>query len=191
VSRRAASPSAMRLQDYLEAVTGAIEASGLFVDVRLHLDPYGIDDVLKENFKVPAARVFLLKMETPAQASSARDLKVTIAVAVVAGREGRPDPRIASADIAAMGLVIDVAALIHADPYFGLAMLTQAQVEEMRIAVSEKSSGKGLAITLLQATSTLLKLIPEWPGAAAAFDATRPAEASLVLNGEAMTGTAP
>jgi hypothetical protein len=83
-----------------------------------------------------------------------------------------------------MSLILNAAAVIRQDPYFGQTRLTAARLEGFRVATSEKSNDKGLAITLLQVSSTLLHLIPEWAPVAAMVDGTRPPGAGLTVNGE-------
>jgi hypothetical protein len=122
-------------------------------------------------------------MDNDPQANSSKDISVTLGIACITSRTGRVDLKLASADLAAIGLMFDVASLVQADPYFGLTQLTAAKLEGFRPAVSEKSNDKGIAITLLQVGSTLLDLIPVWPGAATIFDATRSAGTGLTVNG--------
>jgi hypothetical protein len=182
MSKRGTSPSAQRFDAYFSGVKQAIEGSDLFEDVRVQLDPFALDDVMKENFKTPACRIFILKMDPNPQASSAQHVAVTLGLLCIAKREGRPDLTLASADLTASGLMFDLAALIQADPYFGLTQLTAAKIEGYRPAVSEKSNTSGLAMTLVQVSSTLLDLIPVWPGAASIFDATRSNDTGLTIN---------
>ena len=183
---RAASPSADRLLGFLDGVKVSLEGSGLFEDVRLSLDPYAVEDITKENTRMPAARIFVLRMASEQQGRSSRDLTVTLGIAVLARREGRPDLSVASADIMALGLTLDVASLIQHDPYFGMTQITAAKDEGYRVVTSEKSNDKALAITLLQVSTTLLELIPVWPGAADIFDATRHAGTGLTINSDIM-----
>lgn len=182
----------IRLQALLDAILAALTGTGLFPDARLHLDPYDISDVMRESFKPPAARLFVLKMEPALAADETADVELSLAVAAIAGRTGRPDPTKASADQAALGLILRTASLIRSDPYFGQAQLTAARLEGFRVAVSEKSNDKGLAITLLTFSTTLLRMIPEWSGSAALFDAGRPAAlVSIIGNGTELLEPAP
>jgi hypothetical protein len=184
MTRRITSLSAQRFDRYLDSVKTSIEGSGLFEDVRVQLDPFALDDVMKENFKAPACRIFILKMDPEEQARSSQNVGVTLGLACIAKRSGRPDLTLASADIDAAGLMFDLAALIQHDPYFSLTQITAAKIEGYRPAVSEKSNDKGLAITLLQVKSVLLEMIPVWPGAAGIFDIARSPATGLTINGQ-------
>ena len=173
-----------RLQDYLAAVVATLKASGLFLDVRVQLDAYAFDDVLKENFRTPAARVFVLKCEPEEHLSSGFNINMSLGLVVITKREGRPDFEIATADMAAVSLVMDLAAYVQANRYFGLCQLTAAKLEGFRMVASESSTKGGVAITMLQISSTLLDMIPAWDGAAQLFDAARPDGLGLMLNGD-------
>lgn len=182
----------IRLQGYFDAVRRMLEGSGLFPDVRMQFDSYDLADVMTESFRPPAARVFVLKMEPQQEAAGASSVEIGFTIAAVAGRTGRADVRIASADIEASRLILLTAARIQADPYFGQVRCTAARIDGFRVAVSEKANKQGLAVMLLSFTATLLELIPTWDPVAALMDATRPASPpALVLNGEPMDGVDP
>jgi hypothetical protein len=173
----------IRLQALLDAIAASLQGPQLFPDVRLHLDPYDISDVLKESFRPPAGRIFVLKMEPALRPGGESDVELTLAVAAIAGRSGRPDPATASADRQAMALIMAAAAKIQSDPYFGQAQITAARLEGFRVATSEKSNDKGLAITLLTFSTTILAAIPEWSAIGGVMAASRPAGLGLGING--------
>lgn len=176
----------VRLQALLDAVATSLQGPQLFPDVRLHLDPYDISDVLKESFRPPAGRIFVLKMEPSLRPGGESDIELTLAIAAIAGRTGRADTTVASADRKALALIMAAASKIHSDPYFGQAQITAARLEGFRVATSEKSNDKGLAITLLTFSTTLLAAIPEWSAIAALMDPVRPAGLGAAINGAAL-----
>jgi hypothetical protein len=191
MSAGATSVSAQRFHAFLDGAVRALEGMAQFDNVRLQLDPYAIDDVLKENFKVPAARLFLLKSDPSLNATSSCDMDMVLAVAIIAGRSGRPDPKLASADLEASGLAFDVMAGINADPYLGMAQLTAVKIDGFRPVLSEKSNDKALAIVIVQLSTTLLQIIPERPLVAVVLDATRSSSTGLTLNADPLIEATP
>lgn len=151
----------MRLTEFLDAVATALRNSNLFVDVRVHLDPYDLGDVTVESFKAPAARVLFTVGKPAHRANGSMDLDCTVSIAVITKRTGRADPAFASADVAALNLTLAACQVVQDNPYFGLGKLTAAQVEGIKVAVSEKANEKGLAITVILFRSTLLEVVIE------------------------------
>lgn len=158
-----------RVADLLEAIRARLAAARtvgdgpVFADVRTHLDPYTLDDLMRESIQPPAARVVLVDVKPEPNAIGSLSLVCRIAIVVVTAREGRYDERIPSADLAALELAILAGTLVHRDPYFGLGKIGAAQVREIGVTVSERAKGnaRGVAIAATNLTSTLLDVIPE------------------------------
>lgn len=176
----------VRLQALLDAIAASLQGPQLFPDVRLHLDPYDISDVMKESFRPPAGRIFVLRMEPSLRPGGASDVELYLAVAAIAGRTGRADIATASADRRAMALIMAAASKIQSDPYFGQVQVTAARLDGFRVATSEKSNEKGLAINLLTFSITILAAIPEWSAIATVMDISRPAGLGIEVNGAAL-----
>lgn len=127
----------------------------LFSDVRAELDRYDFDDLLKDSQKAPYARVCLLRAKPIALAGGGSDLDLSVAIVVVAGREGRSNPAVASADIAALGLLDGATAALMADPYVGLTKLSAAAFGNQLVVASEQTTKQGLCIALMEVNWTL------------------------------------
>lgn len=168
-----------RIITLLEAVAACLrEAKGadnraVFTDVRIQLDPYDLEDVTKESFRAPAARVLFTTAKPLPNATGGLNLDCTVTIAIISRREGRPNPELASADAAALDLCLFASQLITNDPYFGLGKLQAAQIEGLKVAVSEKANEKGLAVTLVLFRSTLLDVVVERSLIAAAAETGR------------------
>jgi len=151
----------MRVTELLDAIAAALRNSKLFADVRVHLDPYDLEDITVESFKPPAARVLFTVGKPIHRANGSMDLDCTVSLAIITKRAGRPDPAFASADVTALNLTLATCQIVQNDPYFGLGKLTAAQVDGFKVAVSEKANEKGLAITVIIFHSTLLTVVEE------------------------------
>lgn len=151
----------MRIVDLLNAVAETLRTSEKFDNVRVQLDPYDLEDVVKESFQPPTARVLFSLAKPIHRAPGSVDLECAVTVAIITARTGRADPNFASADIAALDLALQTSQLINDDPYFGLTGLTAAVLDGFKVAVSEKANDKGLAITIVMFKTTLLEVIAE------------------------------
>lgn len=175
-----------RIVAYFEAVRAVLAAAGgaqpMFRDVRVHLDPFDIDAIFAETFQTPAARVIFGQGKPEPNADDGFDLPVTVIVAVIASRTGRPDPQIASADASALSRALDVAGLIGADPYFGLGRVGAARTTGIKVALSEKSTKEGMAVVLVEIEARLLRLVAPWPQAEALFT-PGPRQATVTIDG--------
>lgn len=185
-----------RISDILDAIDGRLRAAQtadgvpVFADVRIHLDPYTLDDLLRESVRVPAARILLVDAKPERNAGGSLNLACRLAIVIVAGREGRHDERVASADLAALELALVAAGIVHDDPYFGIGRLRAAQVGELGITMSERAKGntRGAAISAVNVSTVLLDVIPE-PAVIARAAATGRnswAPAGLEINGVAV-----
>lgn len=167
-----------RVQILLDAVAAMLSAAvtsdcKIFADVRVQLDPYDLEDVTRESFRSPAARVLFTVGKPIPKATGGLDLECTVSIAIISSRSGRADPTVASADAKALDLALMVSQLIADDPYFGLGRMTAAQIEGFKVAVSEKANERGLAITLVMFKATLLDVVIERPIIAAAAETGR------------------
>lgn len=153
-----------RVQQLLGAIAATLRTaetepgSLLFADVRVELDRYDLADLLKESTRTPACRVCFLASKRVKNPDGSRDLDVSVALVVVAGRTGRPNPDFASADNAALDLIAGVGDVIEADPYVGIGQLTAADLGQELVAVSEATSKTGMAIALVEAKWRLLQV---------------------------------
>jgi hypothetical protein len=153
-----------RVQQLLGGIAAALRAAEtapgirLFADVRVELDRYDLADLIQESTRTPACRVCFLAGKRVKNPDGSRDLDVSVALVVVAGREGRPNPDFGTADSAALDLIAGVADVIEADPYVGLVQLQAADLGQELVAVSEASSKKGMAIALVEAKWRLLQI---------------------------------
>lgn len=174
-----------RIEAYLNGLREAFEGSALFEDVRVHLDPYEIEDVTKESFKAPAARIVFAIGNTEPEAEGGLSLRLRWIVAIITRREGRADPSFLSADAKSLDLARAAAQLITDDAYFGQVQATAAEIKALKVALSELSSKHGLAITLLECEARLLRWVTTRDPIAELFSATRPTvPPTLVINGE-------
>ena len=160
-----------RVTSYLGAIKTALDATSMFQNVRIHVDPFDMADVLKETFKTPAARVIFALGKPEANADGGYDCRLHFVIAVITGRTGRPAPDMASADDAAMTLTFDTMSAITADPYFNQVKVSPAKPTAVRVAISEKNSKEGLAIVVVEYQALMLKMVPAWPEISAMFTA--------------------
>lgn len=127
-----------------------------FTEVRSELDRYDFADILKDSTRVPTARVCLLRAKPVKRSDAGIDMDVSVAIVVVAGREGRANPNFSSADLAVLMLLDRVSAELMLAPYVGLTKLTAADLGEQLVVASEQSNDKGLAIALMEVKWRLL-----------------------------------
>lgn len=158
-----------RVAELLTAIAAALRAAEtapatrLFADVRVELDRYDLADLIQESTRTPACRVCFLAGKPVKNPDGSHDLDVSVALVVVAGREGRANPEFASADLAALELITGTANVIMADPYLGLGQLQAADIGQQLVAVSEATSKKGIAIALVEAKWRLLQVMVARP----------------------------
>lgn len=182
-----------RIETYLEAVRTALEAPAIFKSIRVHLDPYDLEAALKESFRTPAARVIFGLGQPEPEAEGGLSLRLVFAVVVIASREGRQNPDFASADAASLDLAQQVAQLVADDPYFGQGKVKAAETRGLKVAVSEKTSQQGLAITVMEFEAVLLRWVNVRDPISEMFAAMRPSPfPDLTLNGvvDAQDGSA-
>lgn len=152
-----------RVAELLTAVSTRLAAAKrpdetrLFRSVRAELDRYDFADLLKDAAGAPYARVCLLRAKPVARADGGLDQDVSVAIVVVARREGRPNPAFSSEDIAALGLIDGVTGVLMLDPYVGLTRLQAAEIGDGLVVVSGQSNEAGVCIALLEAKWRLLE----------------------------------
>jgi hypothetical protein len=146
------------IADRLRALTGPDGA--LFRDVRVEFDRYDLGQLLAQKIPEPAARICFMRAASKLGAHGGIDRDVSVVIAVVAGRRGRPTPEISSADAHALDLLDAVAGMILADPYVGLGQLTAAQLGDQLVAVADASNKEGVSIALIECAWTLLDAAP-------------------------------
>jgi hypothetical protein len=130
----------------------------MFADVRVELDRFDLADLINESTKTPACRVCFLAGKPVPRTDGGDDVDVSVAFVVVAGREGRANPNFASADMAALDLMIGVGQMLKAQPSLGLGSIADASIGQSLVAVSEATSKKGVAIALVEAKWRLLEV---------------------------------
>lgn len=181
-----------RITAYLEALATRLKTPGPFVDVRNHLDLFDLEDALKESFRTPAARVIFAGGKPLPGADGGVDLEARIVVAVITKREGRPAPLFASADIAALTLGANLISLVNADPYFGQPKVTALTPAGFKVAVSEKASKDGIAISLVELAVTFLRIAEGYDPVKTMFAAGAPAGGIVVtVGGDTIAGGTP
>lgn len=164
-----------RVAELLTAIAAALRAAEtapstrLFADVRVELDRYDLADLVQESTKTPACRVCFLAGKPVKNPDGSHDLDVSVALVVVAGREGRVNPDFARADMAALELLTGVGNVIMADPYVGLGRVQAADLGQQLVAVSEATSKKAVAIALVEAKWRLLEVMVARPAVQAAI----------------------
>ena len=165
-----------RLAELLEAVESVMRAAEtapgrkLFADVRVELDRYDLADLIGESSKTPACRVCFLAGKPVPRADGGDDMDVSIALVVVAGPEGRPNPAFASADMAALDLITGVGQVLKANPSVGLGRIQDVNVGQSLVAVSQATSKKQIAIALVEAKWRLLEVVVARPNVQRALE---------------------
>lgn len=129
----------------------------IFKTVRAELDRYDFADLVKDSSAAPYARVCLLRKRPAKRADGAIDEDVSVAIVVVAGREGRPNPAFSSADLAALGMLDDIVRVLMLDPYAGMTKLEAADIGDGLVVVSEQSNEAGVCIALQEVKWRLLE----------------------------------
>lgn len=159
--------------------------SRLFRTVRAELDRYDFADLTKDKAAAPFARVCLLRAKPLRRSDGGIDQDVSVAIVVVAGREGRPNPAFSSEDIAALGLIDAVTAELMADPYVGLTGLQAADIGDGLVVLSGQSNEAGLCIALLEVKWRLLETHIARPAIQRALETGRePLDATQVAIGD-------
>ena len=128
----------------------------IFKEVAVELDRYAFDDLLKDSARAPFARACLLRTKPVGRSDAGVDMDVSVAIIVVADREGRANPGFSSADSAVLNLLDLCTAGLMQDPYVGLTKLQAADLGEQLVVASEQSNNKGLAIALMEVKWRLL-----------------------------------
>lgn len=156
-----------RINTYLTVARERLKGTGLFADVRNHLDLFDLEDALKESFRTPAARIIFVAGKPVICSDGGVDCRGHLVIAVITRREGRPDPEFASADAAALTKAFDTISAINADPYLGQSRVTPLVPTGLKVALSEKNSKEGLAVVAVEFEMTFLRLSPAWSAIAA------------------------
>ncbi|PZP56034.1 MAG: hypothetical protein DI604_35910 [Delftia acidovorans] len=165
-----------RLAELLTAIAVAMRdaetapSRKMFVDVRVELDRYDFADLVQESTKTPACRVCFLAGKPVPRTDGGDDMDVSVAIVVVAGREGRANRDFASADMAALDLVTGVGQVLKARPSLGLGKIGDASIGQSLVAVSEATSKKGIAIALVEAKWRLLEVMIARPSVQSAIE---------------------
>lgn len=152
----------IRVAALLNAIAGSLRAlqredtNRVFTSVAAELDRYAFDELLKDSARAPFARVSLLRAKPAGRSDAGIDMDVSVAIVVVAGREGRANPDFSSADFAVLDLLDRCTAELMRDPYVGLGKMQAAELGEQLVVASEQSTQKGLAIALMEAKWRLL-----------------------------------
>lgn len=153
-----------RLADLLIAASAAFRAERddadklVFTEVRAELDRFDLTDLLKDSTRAPTARVCLMRAKPVPGIDGGRDLDVSVAIVVVAGRSGRANPEFSSADMAALDLLDICTDVLMRDPYVGLGQLQAAELGDQLVALSEQSNKEGFAIALQEVKWRLLQV---------------------------------
>ena len=183
-----------RVNSYLTAARDRLKGTGLFADVRNHLDLFDLEDALKESFRTPAARIIFVAGKPVICADGGVDCRGHLVIAVITRREGRPDPEFASADAAALTRAFDTISAINADPYLGQPKVTPLVPTGLKVALSEKNSKEGLAVVAVEFEMAFLRLSPPWSAITAISAPGAPAGGMrITADGDviAETGVAP
>ncbi len=151
-----------RVAALLNAVAGSLrvlereDTKLVFTGVAAELDRYAFDDLLKDSARAPFARVCLLRAKPAGRSDAGIDMDVSVAIVVVAGREGRANPDFSSADFGVLELLDRCTTELMRDPYVGLGKMMAAELGEQLVVASEQSNTKALAIALMEVKWRLL-----------------------------------
>ncbi|TCR70521.1 hypothetical protein [Bosea sp. BK604] len=182
-----------RLSELLIAAGGQLRAlrdeanKPVFTEVRAELDRFDLSDLLSDSTRAPTARVCFMRAKPVARSDAGYDLDVSVAIVVVAGRTGRPNPDFSSADLHALQLLDACSLSIMLDPYVGLGQLQAAELGDQLVAVSEQSNKHGIAIALMEVKWRLLDVAIGRPVIQAALETGRvpsPATQVAINDGE-------
>jgi hypothetical protein len=159
----------------------------VFTEVKVELDRYDFADLLTDSTRAPTARVCLLRAKPVSRSDAGLDQDVSVAIVVVAGRSGRANPDLSSADLAALGLLDQCALSLMAEPYVGLGKLQAAELGDAMVVMSEQSNKHGIAIALMEVKWRLLDVFIARPAIQRALETGREAfnPTSLTINGGA------
>jgi|GEM_PF-1664123 len=168
-----------RVAALLTAVAGKLRAARdeanrpVFTEVRVELDRYDLADLVNDSTRAPTARVCFMRSKPVKREDGGLDLDVSVAIVVVAGRQGRANPELSSADLAALGLLDRCTVELMFDPYVGLGQLQAADIGDQLVAVSEQSNKHAVAIALLETKWRLLDAHIARPAIQAAIETGR------------------
>ncbi len=149
------------IPELLKAAADRLRQLPGVTSAKAQLDPLDLDILEQESFKGPAIRVVFATAKPQLRQGGGLDLEVSFGIFCIAVREGRPDPDMASADIAAISLAIGACAAVMADAYIGLTRLTPVVPSDIRVHAGEASSKKGVALVGIECVTTLLDVIDE------------------------------
>lgn len=135
-------------------VLAALQTDGrkTFTEVRAELDRYDLSNLILDSTKAPTARVCLLRAKPVRGADGRIGQDVSIAIIVVADREGRADPKFSSADLAALRLIDRCTEALMLNPNVGLGRIGDVDIGDSLVAYSEQApeNKRGVAITMLE-----------------------------------------
>lgn len=141
-----------RVQAYLDAVETALKgATPAFADVRVQLDAIDEEDITRQGFQTPAARVILMRGLPVRNPDRSIDVDLAIGVAVMAQAEGRQRPEEVALD-AMMGAL----ALID-NNRFGLKDIGFPRDLQFRGALPAAET-KGISVLVLAYQQRLLRV---------------------------------
>ena len=145
-----------RVPELMAAVGGMLRGltddnGAVFTEVRSELDRYDLSTLLKDSARAPFARICFLRAKPLRGADGRLAQDVSLAIIVVADREGAADPEFSSADIAALRLVDACTLGLMLAPNVGLGRISDADIGDGLVAVSGQSNDQGMAIALLEA----------------------------------------
>ena len=145
-----------RLMELLAGVEAGLKAPSpaLFRDVRVQIDPVDLEDIAKQSFRTPAARVVFAEGRSIRNPDRSLNLDCGLAVAVMARREGdRP------ADVIVADLLIAAAGLVDNNRW-GLTRIGFPRDLVFRVVVEPGVENKGLSIGLLVFRQRLVRVTP-------------------------------
>lgn len=142
-----------RVQAYLDAVEAALKASTApkFLDVRVQLEAIDEEDITRQSFGTPAARVILLRGVPARNPDRSLDVDLAMGIAILA----RADKGI-SAEEAALDSTIGTLALID-NNRFGLTSISLPRDLQFRAALASTES-KGLSVVVMTYQQRLLRV---------------------------------
>lgn len=181
-----------RIPELLSAVVAVLAAfktdgRDTFTEVRAELDRYDLSNLVLDSTRAPTARVCLLRAKPVRGADGRIGYDVSIAIIVVADREGRANPKISSADLAALRLIDRCAEALMLKPNVGLGKISDVDIGDCLVVISEQApeNKRGIAITLLEAKWRLHDVYQPTPGKvhALALDPASSQPHTVIING--------
>lgn len=154
-----------RLSAYLDAVEAGLKAApslGLR-DVKPQLDAVDLEDIGRQSFVTPAARIVLVSAASSRNPDRSLDLDCTIVIAVLA----RAEPGL-TADQAAVELGVNVLCRVDGQRW-GLQDIRFPQDVAMRPAL-QAAETKGITVVVVAFRQTLLRVLPGIPAARGLVD---------------------